>query len=295
MVLDLGGSAPPRPIPTPRPGRARRSDRRSDPGPAAAGLDETALLYERVVALVEQLIADRGMAPGDRLPSYSELAELAGVSLITVRRALDELERAGRVRRHQGLGTFVARPRIVSEPGRTGSLLATLGGEGGPPARLETRVLDLRPGEPSAHIREALQLQPGQQVWRLRRLRPLDGTPAVVETSMIPVVLTAELDQLVGRLTGSLYDLLATEYGLADAFEEQYLEVIAPTREEARLLGLRSHERVVRIRGLSATAAGIPFDCFEQLYSADQFAFAISGSASRRLLPVPGKLDWGVA
>jgi DNA-binding GntR family transcriptional regulator len=44
------------------------------------------------------------------------------VSLITVRRALDELERTGRVRRHQGLGTFLARPRIVTEPARTGSL-----------------------------------------------------------------------------------------------------------------------------------------------------------------------------
>ncbi len=293
MVLDLGGSAPAGPSPEARPGRTRRGDRRSDS--ATSGGDEAGLLYERVVALVEQLIADRGMAPGDRLPTYTELAELAGVSMITVRRALDELERAGRVRRHQGLGTFVARPRIVSEPARTGSLLGTLGEEGGSPGRLESRVLELRSGEPSGHLREALRLQPGQQVWRLRRLRLLDGAPAVLEASMIPIVLAPELDQLVGHLTGSLYDLLATEYGLADAFEEQYLEVIGLTKEEAKLLGLRAHAQAVRIRGLSATATGIPFDCFEQLYSADQFAFAISGSASRRLLPVPGKLDWSVA
>ncbi len=236
MVLDLGGSAPARPGRAAASGRIRRIDQRSDPGIADVG--ETGLLYERVVALVEQLIADRGMAPGDRLPRYAELAELAGVSMITVRRALDELERAGRVRRHQGLGTFVARPR---------------------------------------------------------RLRLLDGTPAVLETSMIPIVLAPELDQMAGRLTGSLYDLLASEYGLADAFEEQYLEVIGPTKGEAKLLGLRGQAQAVRIRGLSATAAGLPFDCFEQLYSADQFAFAISGSASRRLLPVPGQLDWGIA
>src|SRR5215469_11940343 len=99
MVLELGGSAPAQPVPA-RAGRTHRSDRRTT---VTAGLDESGLLYERVVALVERLIADRGMAPGDRLPSYGELAELAGVSLITVRRALDELERAGRVRRHQGL------------------------------------------------------------------------------------------------------------------------------------------------------------------------------------------------
>jgi GntR family transcriptional regulator len=293
MVLDLGGSTSARPSPTVRPGRTRRGDRRSRPD--TAGAAEAGLLYERVVALVEQLIAERGMTPGDRLPTYSELAQMAGVSMITVRRALDELERAGRVRRHQGLGTFVSRPRIVSEPARTGSLLGTLGDEGGSPGRLESRVLELRPGEPSGYVRDALRLQPGQPVWLLRRLRLLDAAPAVLESSMIPTMLAPELDQLVGGLTGSLYDLLASEYGLADAFEEQYLEVIGPTKEEAKLLGLRAKAQAVRIRGLSTTATGIPFDCFEQLYSADQFAFAISGSASRRLLPVPNQLDWGIA
>src|SRR5215467_12718995 len=105
------------------------------------------------------------MAPGDRLPSYGELAELAGVSLITVRRALDELERAGRVRRHQGLGTFVARPRIVAEPTRTGSLLATLATGDQPAARLQTRVLGLQRGQPSADLCQALRIPRDSEAW----------------------------------------------------------------------------------------------------------------------------------
>ena len=98
MVLDLGGSRPDRP------------GRRSAAGKGGA------LLYEQVVEYVEKLVSERGLVPGDLLPTYAELAESVGVSLITVRRALDELERAGKVRRHQGLGTFLARPRILSEP-----------------------------------------------------------------------------------------------------------------------------------------------------------------------------------
>ncbi|HEX9529123.1 MAG TPA: GntR family transcriptional regulator, partial [Streptosporangiaceae bacterium] len=115
-------------------------------------MPRASLLYERVVDLVEQLIAEQGLVPGDMLPSYTELAGQAGVSLITVRRALDELERAGRVRRHQGLGTFVARPRIVTEPTRTGSLLATLAAGDGRVTRLETTVLSLHEGQPSADL-----------------------------------------------------------------------------------------------------------------------------------------------
>ncbi len=291
MVLDLGGSPAGAPGPDDPGGRPRQA---AGQGLPAGRLPRTALLYERVVALVEQLIADRGLAPGDLLPSYTELADQAGVSLITVRRALDELERAGRVRRHQGLGTFVARPRIVTEPTRTGSLLATLAKDGEPATELQTRVLGLDQGEPSADLAQALRIETGRPVWRLRRLRLLDGQPAVLETSVIPVALAPELDALVSRLDGSLYDLLAAEYGLVDSYEEQYLEVLGPTSEEARLLELPARTQVVRIRGLSADSAGLPFDCFEQLYPAHQFAFAFAGSATRQLLPAPGNRDWGV-
>ena len=99
-------------------GRARRQ-------PAPAEPQRKRLLYEDVIDLVARIVAEQQLAPGDKLPTHAELAELAGVSMITVRRALEELERRGQVRRHQGLGTFLARPRIVSEPGRTGGLRDT--------------------------------------------------------------------------------------------------------------------------------------------------------------------------
>ena len=290
MVLDLGGSKPG----SPGPGEARGRSNRGIWRPGTREQQRTALLYERVVDLVEQIIADHGLGPGDKLPSYTELADRAGVSLITVRRALDELERAGRVRRHQGLGTFVAGPRIVAEPTRAGSLLATLAAGDEPAARLQTRVLGLERGEPSADLSQALRIPRDSQAWRLRRLRLLDGQPAVLETSVIPVALAPELEAMVGRLDGSLYDLLAAEYGLVDSYEEQYLEVLAPTHEEARLLDLPARAQVVRIRGLSADETGLPFDCFEQLYPAHQFVFAFSGSATRQLLPAPGSRDWKV-
>ena len=278
MVLDLGGSRPASPA----------APARGKPGPG--------LLYKQVVDYVEQLVAERGLAAGDQLPTYSELAASVGVSLITVRRALDELERAGRVRRHQGLGTFLARPRIVADPGRAGSLLGTLDqDEASPRAEaIDTRILEMRRGLPSPDVARALQVSGDDQVWRLRRQRMIDGQPAVVETSLIPVALAPDLDLMISRLGGSLYDLLARECGLEDEFEEQYLEVMMPTHEERRLLSIAPRTQVVRIRGLSLDKSGTPFDCFEQLYPATEFAFAISGSTSRHLLPTPSSQDWGV-
>jgi DNA-binding GntR family transcriptional regulator len=279
MVLDLGGS------------RARRT------GPSRTGpsRSDSQLLYKQVVAYVEDLVVERGLVPGDLLPTHAELGASVGVSLITVRRALEELERAGRVRRHQGLGTFLARPRIVTEPARTGSLLGTLrdSAEGPAADAIDTRILELRSGLPSPDVATALRIQPDVPVWRLRRQRLIDGQPAVAETSIIPVTLAPGLDQLVQPTSGSLYDLLAREFGLEDEYEEQYLEVVVmPSREERQLLGIAPRTPVVRIRGLSMDQTGHPFDCFEQLYRATEFAFAISGSTARQLFPTPNSQDW---
>ncbi|MGD0998875.1 MAG: GntR family transcriptional regulator, partial [Thermoleophilia bacterium] len=49
------------------------------------------LRYQDVMAMVERLIGEQRLAPGDLLPSRAELAAMAGVSSITVRRALAEL------------------------------------------------------------------------------------------------------------------------------------------------------------------------------------------------------------
>jgi DNA-binding GntR family transcriptional regulator len=251
------------------------------------------LRYERVVELVERLIADNGMTPGSRLPSRQQLAQMAGVSMITVRRALDELERAGRVTSHQGVGTFVSRARIVMEPGRTGPLLDTLRGDQ-PPPPLTTRVLDVREGLPGSNIASALNLEPGARVWLVLRLRELGGVPAIVEQAVIPVSLAPDLGAHSAEVGVSLYDLLSREYGLDDDSEEQYLEVAQATLDEQRQLHLARGARVVRLRGITSDASGVPFDCFQQVYPADDFVFYVAGRTSRRVFKGSEVRQWHV-
>lgn len=65
-------------------------------------------LYEQLVAGLKQAIGDGRLTPGEPLPSFRLLAEEMLVSVITVKRAYEELEREGIIFRRQGLGTFVA-------------------------------------------------------------------------------------------------------------------------------------------------------------------------------------------
>jgi len=252
------------------------------------------LRYLQVIDLIDGIIAERGLGPGDLLPTQKALAEMAGVSLITVRRALDELERSGRVSGHQGVGTFVARPRIVSEPTRSGGLLATLEEQGGT-REVTTQVLEVRSARPRPTVAHTLGLAPGKPVWQIVRLRLIDGQPLVVEQALIPQALAPDLGRRRKELSGSLYDLLAESHGLVDDHEEQYLEVREAGGRERRLLALGARARIVRLRGVSFTADDVPFDCFEQVYPADEFVFYISGQTARRLFRPADLRDWGVA
>ena len=284
MVLELGGN-----IPGHDDGLRRR--RTTTAGGRKPG---RTLLYERVAQLAEQIITEDNLQPGDVLPSYTELAQRAGVSLITVRRALDELERSGRVRRHQGLGTFVAQPPAPVDADR-GSMLGALVASGTHVTRRRARVLDLRQGAPSESLRHTLGISGDSPVWQFRRLWLLDDEPAALCSAIIPVALAAGLDQMIGRVDVPLHELLQNEYSLTDLHSEQCLQVVDPTREETELLGIADSSQVIRIRGMSADAIGTPFGCFQQLFPAHRFAFAMAGRAVRRLIPAPGHWDWEVS
>lgn len=65
-------------------------------------------LYEGIVRQIQDLIADKHLQPGDRLPGERELAEALSVSRASVREALRVLDYIGVVEVRAGEGTFVA-------------------------------------------------------------------------------------------------------------------------------------------------------------------------------------------
>jgi GntR family transcriptional regulator len=65
-------------------------------------------LYQQIVDGVQREISEGRLMPGSALPSFRGLAEELLVSVITVKRAYEELEREGIIYRRQGLGTFVS-------------------------------------------------------------------------------------------------------------------------------------------------------------------------------------------
>lgn len=74
-------------------------------------------IYEQIVSAVKNSILNHELAPGDMLPSIRSLAKSLGISVITTKRAYEELENQGLIYSEQGKGFFVSRfnPNILLE------------------------------------------------------------------------------------------------------------------------------------------------------------------------------------
>ena len=65
-------------------------------------------IYEQIARQIKAEIVGGGLQPGEPLPSIRNLARDLRISVITTKRAYDELERAGFIDTVTGKGTFVA-------------------------------------------------------------------------------------------------------------------------------------------------------------------------------------------
>jgi DNA-binding GntR family transcriptional regulator len=239
-----------------------------------------AALYEKTIAYLLQFIDENGLQSGDQLPPESKLALQAGVSLVTVRRALSELASQSVVRREQGRGTFVLRPRVRAETTRVGGLRNSLHLDAR--SSLQTRVLGCLARSASLDESTALGLPDSAEVWEISRLRLLNDRPVIWEVSTIPKVLAPDLgSRIAAQDPRSLYDLLDEVYRLKEVREEQQLVARPAQQRETELLGLMGFEWVVEITGVSYSTRNAPIDRFRMAFVARSFAFRLATVASQ--------------
>jgi DNA-binding GntR family transcriptional regulator len=213
-------------------------------------------LHVAIAAELTEAIASGRLAPGARLPSERELAHTLGVSRMTVRQALGELERAGRLRRVVGRagGTFVQAPQaapVVS--------FRTLSGE----LRHRGRATALEPVsaivEPAGkRAAAALDLKRSDRVVVVTRLRLAHGKPLAVERSSLPAGLFPDIEEM--DLTGPLDELMARGLGIHPTRVIERLEVTEARPQDARALGVRRESPLILVERVRYTADGIPVE-----------------------------------
>lgn len=242
-------------------------------------------LHHQVYLDLSSALAAREWARGDRLPTERDLAARYGCSLITVRRALDELAREGRLERTPGRGTFATDPPIVrdiSGPAGFADEIRSLGYE---PYSI---VVSARTEAATLTAARALGIEPGAALHYLERIRGADGLPLLLEQVRLPASrLPGLLDHDFGR-EESLWDVLKSDYHLPVERRQEVLTAIIPSAREARLLGLRARRPSVEFEGIAFTTGDIAIEHSRTVVSPERARYFVeSGSArGRSVAPV---------
>jgi GntR family transcriptional regulator len=207
--------------------------------------------YHRIAEDLRGRIRSGELPPGARLPNQRRMAREFGVTLMTLRQSLELLERENLIRRHHGLGTFVAAPSIdydiLHHRRFAGDLLAL-----GEP--LTTRVLSSRFVRADRRVSAALDLGSRARVLQLERLRLVDGHPMSLQRSFLPQALGEELMKA---------DLAATS--LRQALEFKLGVVIERARENVSAVRLGGREA----RELGCAPGVSAFESERVSYAAD--------------------------
>ena len=69
-------------------------------------------IYEQITDQIKEMIINGELSHGERIPSIRALAKQLKVSIITVQRAYEDLQRDGFIETEIGRGTFVLEPNM---------------------------------------------------------------------------------------------------------------------------------------------------------------------------------------
>jgi GntR family transcriptional regulator len=208
--------------------------------------------YHRIADEVRRQIRAGDLAAGERLPNQRRLAREFGVTLMTLRQALELLEREHLIARRHGLGTFVATPSIDYDVLQLRRLAPDLLAQGEP---VSTRLLGRRVVPADRGVATALGLGPRARVLALERLRLVDRHPMGLQRSFLPSRIGDEL--LRADLAETpLRQALEFKLGVVIARARETVAAIRLGRREARELGCRAGAPAFLSERVSFTAAG---------------------------------------
>jgi len=194
-------------------------------------------LYDQIERNLRDMIINGQLAPGETMPREWDLAELYGVSRLTVRRALDDLSRQNWVEKKQGVGTFVRQPVTARIAASRLSFTAQMRAIGRVPG---SRPIEQSQGIATVKIARALRVPEGDPITKITRVRLADDVPILLETACLSSI---RFPSLIGHdwsKGDSLYEILRQDYQVTVSAMDHTIKPVTLTAAEARYFGTKA-------------------------------------------------------
>ena len=225
-------------------------------------------LYLSVKSAITDIMNDERYETGDKLESETQLAERLGVSRMTVRQALAELEQEGYIQRSQGMGTkLLKKPRKVEFTlDKVGRLSDILGSD----VKIETTMLTIEEKPASDLVAKKLHLEPGATIIEYKRVRSIDGEPAIFTVDYLAK------ERIPGKID---YDNAGISLTQAMGVEIQRSNIrIVPCdagAEIGRYLGVAPGTFCLMAIEVGCDKNGLPINYANEYYLSNKFNFLV--------------------
>lgn len=223
-------------------------------------------LWHQAEMALRSLIERGEWSSGSQIPNEDRLCDMLGISRITVRHALRNLEEAGLLRREHGRGTFVRSATVVAGVRGLTSFtdemhsLALLPG---------TRLLEANVVAATAEMADALEIAPEEPVVQLRRLRLGNGMPIGIQTTHLPQARVPGLYEEAGNVQ-SLYSWLREHCGIVPVKAKEVYRVGRVAEIDAEMIQLPAGTPAFEVERIAYDSKG-PFEYAVSTMRADRY------------------------
>lgn len=212
-------------------------------------------LWHQAEQGLRSLIADGTWKDGCQIPNEELLSRMLGVSRITTRHALRNIEESGLLRREHGRGTFVRSSTVIAGVRGLTSFTQEMANLG---LVVGSRVLELAEVPATPDVANALDIKIAAPCVRLRRLRLGNKAPIGIQTVYMPFTRVAGFAEIADP-AASLYDTLRNRFGITPREAREVFRVGAVRPEEAELLEIAPGSPVFMVERITSDAIG-PFE-----------------------------------
>lgn len=218
-------------------------------------------LYTQIKEVLRNRILNGTYQCHDQMPSESELTKIFGVSRITVRQALDHLQKEGLIFKIHGKGTYVSKPKVFQNLGKLQGFGEAMSGMG---YEIVSELIDQKVIPADKTVSLKLNVNKDELVYEIRRVRYLNRSPLSLDVTYIPKAIGERLvkEDLAHR---DIFLILENDYGYSLGQADLQIESILADDVLAELLHVDAGAPILRIERLTFTTNNQPLD-FEYLY-----------------------------